>query len=53
MVNTSLTRDVQFPPLPIEEWEDTKNKLHRFLQIVGQGGLELFQKIKLRAATPT
>jgi hypothetical protein len=22
MVNTSFTKDVQFPPLPIEEWED-------------------------------
>jgi Family of unknown function (DUF5996) len=25
-----------FPPLPLEEWEDTKNTLHRFVQIVGK-----------------
>jgi Family of unknown function (DUF5996) len=25
-----------FPPLPLEEWEDTKNTLHRFIQIVGK-----------------
>lgn len=31
-----------FPPLPLEEWEATKNTLHRFAQIVG--------KIRLRSA---
>ena len=25
-----------FPPLPLEEWEQTKNTLHLFLQIVGK-----------------
>lgn len=25
-----------FPPLPLEEWEDTKETLHRFAQIVGK-----------------
>lgn len=45
MVNTSFTRDVQFPPLPIEEWEDTKNTLHLFLQIVGKIKLALFPKM--------
>lgn len=45
MVNTSFMRDVQFPPLPIEEWEDTKNTLHLFLQIVGKVRLALFPKI--------
>ena len=25
-----------FPPLPLEEWEDTKNTLHRLVQIVGK-----------------
>jgi hypothetical protein len=25
-----------FPPLPLEEWENTKNTLHRFAQIVGK-----------------
>lgn len=45
MVSTSFTRDVQFPPLPIEEWEDTKNTLHLFLQIVGKVKLALFPKM--------
>jgi len=45
MVNTSFTRDVQFPPLPLEEWEDTKNILHLFLQIVGKVKLALFPKM--------
>jgi hypothetical protein len=45
MVNTSFTRDVQFPPLPIEEWEDTKNTLHLFMQIVGKIKLALFPKM--------
>lgn len=33
-----------FPPLPIEEWEDTKNTLHLFLQIVGKIRLRTFPK---------
>lgn len=45
MVSTSFTRDVQFPPLPLEEWEDTKNTLHLFLQIVGKIKLALFPKM--------
>lgn len=45
MVNTSFIRDVQFPPLPIEEWEDTKTTLHLFLQIVGKVRLALFPKM--------
>ncbi len=45
MVNTSFTRDIQYPPLPIEEWEDTKNTLHLFLQIVGKIRLALFPKM--------
>jgi hypothetical protein len=45
MVNTSFTRDVQFPSLPIEEWEDTKNTLHLFLQVVGKVKLALFPKM--------
>ena len=44
-VNTSFTRDIQFPPLPIEEWEDTKDTLHLFLQIVGKIKLALFPKM--------
>ena len=34
-----------FPPLPIEEWEDTKNTLHLFFQIVGKVRLALFPKM--------
>lgn len=45
MVNTSFTRDVQYPPLPIEEWENTKNTLHLFFQIVGKIRLALFPKM--------
>jgi hypothetical protein len=45
MVNNSFTRDVQFPPLPLEEWEDTKNTLHLFLRIVGKIKLALFPKM--------
>ena len=29
-----------FPPLPLEEWEDTKETLHRYAQIVGKLRLE-------------
>jgi len=29
-----------FPPLPLEEWEDTKETLHRYAQIVGKVRLE-------------
>ena len=29
-----------FPPLPLEEWEDTKEALHRYAQIVGKVRLE-------------
>ncbi len=34
-----------FPPLPIEEWEDTKNTLHLFMQIVGKIRLKSFPKM--------
>ena len=27
---------LDLPPLPLEEWEDTKETLHLFLQIVGK-----------------
>lgn len=45
MVNTSFTRDVQFPALPLEEWEDTKDTLHLFLQVVGKVRLALHPKM--------
>ncbi len=34
-----------FPPLPLQEWEQTKNTLHLFLQIVGKVRLALHPKI--------
>ena len=33
-----------FPPLPLDEWEDTKDTLQLFLQIVGKVRLGLFPK---------
>ncbi|MDQ1274526.1 MAG: hypothetical protein QG610_97, partial [Euryarchaeota archaeon] len=45
MVNTSFTKDVQFPVLPIGEWEDTKITLHLFLQVVGKVRLALHPKM--------
>lgn len=43
-MNTDI-RNIRFPPLPIEEWEDTKNTLHLFMQIVGKIRLGLFPKM--------
>ena len=37
--------DSIFPPLPIEQWEETKNTLHLFFQIVGKILLTLFPKM--------
>ncbi|MCH7519185.1 MAG: hypothetical protein IH964_09180 [Candidatus Dadabacteria bacterium] len=37
--------DSIFPPLPIEQWEETKNTLHLFFQIVGKIRLTLFPKM--------
>ena len=32
-----MTSTVQlFPPMPLAEWADTKDTLHRFAQIVGK-----------------
>jgi hypothetical protein len=33
-----------FPPLPLEDWEQTKNTLHLFLQVVGKVRLALHPK---------
>lgn len=33
--------DVQLPALPLEEWEETKETLHRYCQIVGKTRMEL------------
>ncbi|WMW23055.1 DUF5996 family protein [Methanolobus mangrovi] len=37
-------QEEQFPSLPIEQWEDTLNTLHLFLQIIGKIRLKLFPK---------
>ena len=39
---SSKYQEDQFPALPIEEWEDTKNTLHLFLQIIGKIRLGTF-----------
>ena len=41
----SNVKNLRFPPLPIEEWEDTKNTLHLFLQVVGKVRLALHPKM--------
>lgn len=33
------------PPLPLEEWQETKNTLHLYLQIVGKIRLTLFPRL--------
>jgi len=43
--NVDTKIDSLFPPLPIEQWEDTKNTLHLFFQIVGKIRLTLFPKM--------
>lgn len=40
-----LSSSELFPPLPIEDWEETKNTLHLFFQIVGKIRLTLFPKM--------
>lgn len=32
---------MELPPLPLEEWEDTKKTLHRYAQVVGKIRMEL------------
>ena len=36
---------LDLPPLPLEEWEDTKETLHLFLQIVGKIRLKTHPKL--------
>lgn len=31
---------MELPPLPLEEWEDTKKTLHRYCQIIGKVRME-------------
>jgi hypothetical protein len=44
-MTNSKALETNFPALPIAEWEDTKNTLHLFFQIVGKIRLTLFPKM--------
>ena len=33
---TAALSEMELPPLPLQEWEDTKETLHRYCQIVGK-----------------
>ncbi|VAW82287.1 Ava_C0101 and related proteins [hydrothermal vent metagenome] len=39
------TQRCAYPPLPLEEWEETKNILHLYIQVVGKIRLALFPKM--------
>ena len=43
--SVSFSKDAAFPPLPLEEWKETKNTLHLYLQIVGKIRLALFPRL--------
>ena len=38
---TAALSEMELPSLPLEEWEDTKETLHRYCQIVGKMRMEL------------
>ena len=38
---TTALPEMELPPLPLEEWEDTKETLHRYAQVVGKIRMEL------------
>jgi hypothetical protein len=40
-----MSDDTLFPALPIEEWEETKDTLHLYLQIIGKIRLALFPRM--------
>lgn len=33
---TSVDRSSMLPPLPLDAWEETKETLHRYAQVVGK-----------------
>ncbi len=39
---SGLREGKPFPPLPLDEWEDSKETLHRYAQVVGKVRLETF-----------
>ena len=36
VTQSSFLSEMELPPLPLEEWEDTKETLHRYAQVVGK-----------------
>ena len=38
---TAALSEMELPPLPLEEWEETKETLHRYAQVVGKVRMEL------------
>lgn len=40
-IETAALSEMELPPLPLEEWEDTKETLHRYAQVVGKVRMEL------------
>ena len=38
---TTALSEMELPPLPLEEWESTKETLHRYAQVVGKIRMEL------------
>ncbi len=44
-LSTRIDADSEFPPLPIDAWEQTKNTLHLYLQIIGKVRMTLFPKM--------
>jgi len=41
----NFEKEVAFLPLPLEEWKETKNTLHLYLQIIGKIRLALFPRL--------
>jgi hypothetical protein len=37
---TAALSEMELPPLPLQEWEDTKETLHRYCQIAGKVRME-------------
>jgi hypothetical protein len=42
---TKPSPPLELPALPLDEWEDTKDTLHLFVQIVGKVRLRLHPKL--------
>ncbi len=40
-MRSTFLSEMELPPLPLEQWEDTKETLHRYCQVVGKVRMEL------------